>query len=75
MVNISDALNTIEFKKYFVILPSHREFMQWDVKKLISKSDKTLIKLCKENFSYNSKNNNFLSIKELKSLIKEDIDN
>ena len=75
MINISDALNTIEFKKYFVTLPSHREFMQWDVKKLISKSDKTLIKLCKENFSYNSKNNNFLSIKELKSLIKEDIDN
>ena len=75
MINISDALNTIEFKKYFVILPSHREFMQLDVKKLISKSDKTLIKLCKENFSYNSKNNNFLSIKELKSLIKEDIDN
>jgi len=75
MINISDALNTIEFKKYFVILPAYREFMQWDVKKLISKSDKTLIKLCKENFSYNSKNNNFLSIQELKSLIKEDIDN
>ena len=75
MINISDALNTIEFKKYFVILPAHREFMQWDVKKLISKSDKTLIKLCKENFSYNSENNNFLSIKKLKSLIKEDFDN
>ena len=74
MITKSDALNTIEFKNYFVIMPSHREYIQWDIGKFISKSDKLYGKICKENFSYNSKNNNFLPIKELKSMIKEDLD-
>lgn len=72
MITKSDALNTIEFDKYYVILPSHRENLQWNINNLIHKSNKTAGKICKKNFSYNSKDNNFLSIKELKSLIKED---
>ena len=75
MITKSDALNTIEFNNYYVILPSHREYLQWDINKLISKSDNLPGKMCKENFSYNSKNNNFLSIKELKSLIKKEFNN
>jgi UDP-N-acetylglucosamine 4,6-dehydratase len=53
LITESDSLNTIEKKSYYTILPSYKKS---------SKKNKI--------FSYNSKNNkNFLSIKEIKTLI------
>ena len=55
LITESDSINTLEYKNYFVILPSYKK------NKLQNKNI----------FSYNSKNNKkFLSIKTLKKLIK-----
>lgn len=56
MITRSDSINTIEHKKYFVILPSYKKIRH---KKL-------------NFFSYNSKDNkDIMSIKEIKQLIKD----
>ena len=56
LITISDSINVIESKKYFVILPSY--------KKKTGKINKEKL------FSYNSNNNkDFLSVNELKKLI------
>ncbi len=70
MITTSDALNTYEFKSYYIIIPNsefisvkkHNEF-----KKFIKKNK---AKKVMKNFCYNSLNNNhFLSVKELQNLI------
>ncbi len=67
MITSSDALNSIDCKSYYVILPSSGHINENHIKKII-KINKG--KFCKENFSYNSGNNeNFLSISDLKKLI------
>ncbi|OQX99982.1 MAG: UDP-N-acetylglucosamine 4,6-dehydratase (inverting) [Bacteroidetes bacterium 4572_128] len=64
MITETDALNTIEFEKYFVILPSYSH----DNFKKISK--KMNGKKVKNNFKYNSfSNKDFLTVEELKKLI------
>ena len=69
MITQSDAMNSIEFEDYYVIVPSIRI---WSKKKFISKSNFSEGKNCKEGFSYNSStNHHFLSVNELKKLIKE----
>lgn len=73
MISQSDAINTIKFKNYFAILPSYKNLMQWDIEKFRLKSGPQIGKFCKEKFSYNSKNNIFLKIKQLKSLINKEI--
>ncbi|EOQ88034.1 UDP-N-acetylglucosamine 4,6-dehydratase [Leptospira yanagawae serovar Saopaulo str. Sao Paulo = ATCC 700523] len=66
MITETDALNTIEFEKYFVILPSFKT--SWNVEdfKRKFKGD-----FCKENFRYNSgENQEWLSVDDIRSLIK-----
>ena len=67
MITVSDSLNTIEFDSYYVIIPSIKSILK---DKLIEKSGKVSKKI----FSYNSDTNkHFLSIEELKAMIKENI--
>ena len=69
MITETDALNTIEFSDYFVILPSTK---LWDVEKFRTESSSTIGEYCEAGYSYNSGTNKyFLSIDELKNLIKE----
>tara|TARA_Y100000389_G_scaffold120331_1_gene117619 strand:- start:35899 stop:36924 length:1026 start_codon:yes stop_codon:yes gene_type:complete len=69
MITSSDSLSTIEFKNYFVILPTAVDLLSWKVKDFIKKSDDKPGKFCKENFSYNSLNNHeYVSVKQLKKM-------
>ena len=70
MITVSDSINTIEFSKFYTIVPNS-EFLQKKIK-LKYKKYKTLVgKKCKNEFSYNSKSNkDFMSIKEIKKSIK-----
>ncbi|MAZ07752.1 MAG: UDP-N-acetylglucosamine 4,6-dehydratase (inverting) [Rickettsiales bacterium] len=72
MITESDSYNTIEFKDYYIIV-SDSEFNHIN-KKYFLKKIKNKGKACRQGFSYNSKNNKkFLSIKEIKKLIKNNI--
>ncbi len=67
MITRTDALNTVEFDNYYVILPSTE---LWNIKKFIKESNASTGKMCKDDFEYNSENNpNFLSVNKLKALI------
>ena len=67
MISTTDALNTVEYDDYYVILPSTP---QWDVTRFINESSSSKGKMCEYNFSYNSgTNEDFLSIDDLKSII------
>ena len=67
MITLTDSLNTIEFKKYFIIIPQFEGDM---TKKYIKDAFNEIGQKSKKEFSYNSNNNKkFLSIKKLKSLI------
>lgn len=69
MVTATDALSTVEFDKYFVILPS---IELWDVDKFISTFNG---KLCGDGFCYNSgTNSEWLSVEQLRELIKLHVD-
>ncbi len=71
MITKTDAINTIEFDDYFVILPSIK---MWDKTKFINESDSHRGKYCQEGFSYNSgENDYFLTVAELQQLIKNNI--
>ena len=75
MITSSDSSNTIEYNKYYVILPVHKEYLSYDTKKFIKNYD-VGAKICKDGFSYNSLNNpKYLNIKELKELIKKSSQN
>ena len=60
MITVTDALNSVEFEKYFVILPS---LPLWDVEKFIQTSSEKPGKHCEAGFSYNSGTNRVLPIK------------
>ena len=63
MISVYDAINTIELKDYFIIIPDH-------LKKYYKKNK--IGKKFKKNISYNSeKNNDFLTISDLKKIIKK----
>ena len=69
MITQMDALNTVEFENYFVILPSTK---LWDINKFQKESNSTVGKMCEYGFSYNSgTNEDFLTVRELKKLIKK----
>jgi len=71
MISKSDAINTISFKKYFIIAPNSK-FIGWDKKKYLKLNK--LGKTCPVGFSYTSDNNkNFLNISQIKKLIKLNI--
>jgi len=72
MITATDAINTLEFKDYYVLLPS---IPVWDTEKFRLESNKNEGKFCKFGFSYNSgENEKFLSIEELKELIVTNVD-
>ena len=70
MISNLDSLNTLEFKKYFVIVPSSKFYY---VNKSFYKKKFKNCKLVKKNFSYNSLENKFLSVSEIKKIIKKNI--
>ena len=71
MITETDALNCVEFEKYFVILPSTK---LWDIDKFKKESNSTIGKMCEFGFSYNSgTNKHFLNVTDLQDLIKNHI--
>lgn len=69
MITVTDALNTVEFEKYFVILPS---IELWDVAAFTAAFNGML---CGDGFCYNSgTNSDWLSVAQLRTLIREHID-
>ena len=71
MITKTDAINTVEFDDYYVILPSTK---MWDIEKFRKESSSSIGKMCEYGFSYDSRTNkHFLSVDELKQLIKDHI--
>jgi UDP-N-acetylglucosamine 4,6-dehydratase (inverting) len=71
MITIDDALSTIEFDDYFVILPS---IPVWDVEKLRSSSGSMPGKRCDYGFRYDSGTNpHFLTVAELRNLVANEV--
>lgn len=69
MITMTDALSTVEFDKYFVILPS---IQIWDVDEFTATFNG---KLCGDGFCYNSgTNTEWLSINEIRQQIKTHVD-
>ncbi len=79
MITEADALNTIAFEKYFVILPSvqlgdNEQLKLWNTEKFRTASSGKAGKFCEYGFKYNSGTNEwFLSVDELKQLIKTNV--
>jgi len=68
MITKTDALNSIEFENYYVIIPSTQ---LWAIDEFRKKSNTSIGEMCTYGFSYNSgTNEDFLSVKELEDLIK-----
>lgn len=68
MISKDDAVNTIEYKDYFSILPVS-EYLSWNVKDFLDSKDGG--EQCSEGFEYNSfLNEHFLNVEELKELIE-----
>ncbi|TYO98367.1 UDP-N-acetylglucosamine 4,6-dehydratase (inverting) [Geothermobacter ehrlichii] len=69
MVTATDAINTVEFDDYFVILPSIRF---WCPDEFMSNNGG---RPCPQGFSYNSgSNTDWLSVEQIRSLITEHVD-
>ena len=69
MITMTDALSTVEFEKYFVILPS---IQLWDVEGFTSTFNG---KLCGDGFCYNSgTNSDWLSVEDIRGLITSHVD-
>lgn len=69
MVTETDAINTVEFKKYFVILPSMK---LWSIEDFMRTFDG---QVCPPDFAYNSgTNTDWLSVAQLRDLIREHVD-
>lgn len=68
MITTTDAISTIEFDDYYVILPS---FKVWDVDEFINKSSETPGRRCEYGFQYNSgTNGDFLSVEQIRELME-----
>jgi UDP-N-acetylglucosamine 4,6-dehydratase (inverting) len=69
MITTTDALSTVEFDRYFVILPS---IELWNVDEFASAFNG---KLCGDGFCYNSgTNSEWLSVADIRELIKSHVD-
>src|SRR5688572_16149405 len=67
MITTTDALNTVEFDDYYVILPSTP---LWDLDKFRAESGSRAGQLVTDGFAYNSgTNSHFLTVDELRDLI------
>lgn len=74
MITETDALNTIEFKDYYVILPVILQEL-WEPEKFRLESNDHPGQYCDVGFKYNSGSNpDFLTVEEIKTLIKETLD-
>ncbi len=72
MITQTDALRTIEFEKYYVILPS---LTLWDEEDFRKNSNGNEGKKCEFGFSYNSgTNKHFLTIEQIRDLIDNKLD-
>ena len=68
MITENDSMNSIEFEKYYVILPSVE---LWDIEEFIKKSNRLPGRHCQIGFRYNSGlNDKFLTVAELRELIR-----
>jgi UDP-N-acetylglucosamine 4,6-dehydratase/5-epimerase len=68
MITETDALNSVEFGDYYVILPATP---LWDIEKFRHESNSFEGKMCEFGFSYNSgANEDFLTVEQLRKLIK-----
>ena len=73
MITSTDSFNAVEFKNYYAIIPDSK-YLSWNRKQFIKRSSTSPGKMCKKDFCYNSKTNkHFLTIKDLKNLIKKNI--
>ncbi len=69
MITEMDSLNTVEFKDYYVILPS---LPLWDIEKFISENGGKRVPM---GFKFNSGDNaKFLSVQELRNEIQKHVD-
>jgi len=69
MITETDAMNTVEFEKYFVMLPSMR---LWDADKYMKTFGG---KYCQSDFSYSSgTNTEWLGVEQLRELIRLHVD-
>lgn len=74
MITETDSLNTIEFKDYFVILPSILSEL-WEVEDFRKNSNGSEGKYCEFGFKYNSgTNDEWLSVDQIKDLINKNTD-
>jgi len=68
MITETDSLSSVEFDKYYVVLPATP---LWDIKKFVSESNSSTGKMCDYGFSYNSSTNkDFLTHNDIRKLIK-----
>ena len=71
MISVNDSPNTLENKKYYVIIPNSK-FLDWNIKDY-KKSNKSF-KFCPEGFSYNSRTNKiFLKPSQIRKIINLNI--
>jgi len=72
MITRTDAFNTVDFQKYYVILPS--AIPKWDIKKFIEESNSVPGESVSQNFVYSSDmNQDFLTVDKIKSMIKNEL--
>ena len=69
MITETDAMNTLEFERHFVILPATR---LWDIDRYRSNFNG---RFCPDGFKYNSGyNSEWLSVEKIRELIREHVD-
>lgn len=72
MITETDALSTVEFLDYYVILPAAQP--NWSIPRFLQESSITPGKMVEEGFCYNSGTNpNFLTVGELRQLIHSEL--
>ena len=72
MITVTDALGTVEFDDYFVILPS---FQLWDVDRFVAESGANPGKMVPDGFAYDSGTNDiFLTRDQIRELIEAHVD-
>ena len=66
MITNTDAMNSIEFPDYYVVMPSATP--KWNVESFLKESNSITGSMVESEFSYNSGNNpQFLSVDELQN--------
>ena len=76
MITISDSYSTLDLGETYAILPSGKFSSKNDIDSIDSYLKATNAKMVEKDFSYNSEDNDrFLNINEIRSLIKQNIDN